>query len=99
MMNNNTPAAAAQMEREQGERFLQLSQRCHQQNWAAVHALAEQILYHKNDPKDFCSNNDLSVFSYTFLQLIIFSAHSLSRIPCKFTKQRSFAVFDEFDQL
>lgn len=39
------------MEREQGERFLQLSQRCHQQNWAAVHALAEQILVHKTEQK------------------------------------------------
>ena len=59
MMNNNTPAAAAaQMEREQGERFLQLSQRCHQQNWAAVHALAEQILYHKNDPNKAAENNN-----------------------------------------
>lgn len=57
-MNNNTPAAAAQMEREQGERFLQLSQRCHQQNWAAVHALAEQILYHKNDPNKAAENNN-----------------------------------------
>ena len=39
------------MEREQGERFVQLSQRCHQQNWAAVHALAEQILLHKNNER------------------------------------------------
>jgi len=56
-MNTNAPAAAAQMEREQGERFLQLSQRCHQQNWAAVHALAEQILYHKNEKKAADNNN------------------------------------------
>lgn len=42
---------SAQEKREQGERFLQLSQRCHEQNWAQVHYLAEQILLHRNDEK------------------------------------------------
>ena len=35
----------------QGERYLQLSQRCHEQNWAVVHALAEQIALHKLPPQ------------------------------------------------
>lgn len=49
----------AQAERLQGERFLQLSQRCHEQNWAQVHALAEQILLHRRKPKeDEAAKND-----------------------------------------
>jgi len=55
---NNTSTAAARMEREQGERFVQLSQRCHQQNWVAVHALAEQIISHKNDQKKAAERNN-----------------------------------------
>jgi hypothetical protein len=54
----NKPTAAARVEREQGERFLQLSQRCHQQNWAAVHALAEQILMHKSEVKTADESNN-----------------------------------------
>ncbi len=42
---------AAQAKREQGERFLQLSQRCHEQSWAKVHVLAQQILMHSSDDK------------------------------------------------
>ncbi|KAK1736621.1 hypothetical protein QTG54_012643 [Skeletonema marinoi] len=57
-MMNNTSTAAARMEREQGERFVQLSQRCHQQNWVAVHALAEQIISHKNDQKKAAESNN-----------------------------------------
>lgn len=41
----------AQAKREQGERFLQLSQRCHEQSWAQVHVLAQQILMHSSDDK------------------------------------------------
>ena len=40
-------AVAAQEVAEQAERFLQLSLKCHEQNWSAVHALAEQIVLHK----------------------------------------------------
>jgi len=43
-------SAQEEAERLQGERFLQLSQRCHEQNWAQVHALAEQIVLHKRQP-------------------------------------------------
>ena len=53
----NKPNATARMEREQGERFVQLSQRCHQQNWAAVHALAEQILMHKREVESADESN------------------------------------------
>eukprot|EP00571_Detonula_confervacea_P016033 CAMPEP_0172307858 /NCGR_PEP_ID=MMETSP1058-20130122/8622_1 /TAXON_ID=83371 /ORGANISM="Detonula confervacea, Strain CCMP 353" /LENGTH=795 /DNA_ID=CAMNT_0013020143 /DNA_START=24 /DNA_END=2408 /DNA_ORIENTATION=+ len=48
---SSTAAAIAQAERLQGERFLQLSQSCHEQNWAQVHALAEQIELHKQQTK------------------------------------------------
>jgi hypothetical protein len=54
----NKPNATARMEREQGERFVQLSQRCHQQNWAAVHALAEQILMHKREVESADESNN-----------------------------------------
>ena len=51
IMNNTSTAdndaEAQEADRLQGERFLQLSQRCHEQNWAQVHALAEQIVLHK----------------------------------------------------
>mmetsp|Transcript_11220 Transcript_11220/g.24333 ORF Transcript_11220/g.24333 Transcript_11220/m.24333 type:complete len:1579 (-) Transcript_11220:120-4856(-) len=40
-------AAAQEAARLQSARFLALSQRCHEQNWAQVHALAEQIVVHK----------------------------------------------------
>jgi len=40
-------AEAAQEVAEQAERYLQLSLKCHEQNWSAVHALAEQIVLHK----------------------------------------------------
>src|SRR5210317_159997 len=42
---------AAQAKRDQGERFLQLSQRCHEQSWAQVHVLAVAILMHSSDDK------------------------------------------------
>ncbi|KAL7540679.1 hypothetical protein ACHAXR_010300 [Thalassiosira sp. AJA248-18] len=48
----------AQAERLQGERFLQLSQRCHEQNWAHVHALAEQIVLHKPPPIEDKADDD-----------------------------------------
>ena len=57
MMQKPT-VASARVEREQGERFLQLSQRCHQQNWAVVHVLAEQILMHKSDEKTADESNN-----------------------------------------
>ena len=47
---SNTEAShseAAQEVAEQAERYLQLSLRCHEQKWSAVHALAEQIVLHK----------------------------------------------------
>eukprot|EP00578_Thalassiosira_sp_NH16_P018102 CAMPEP_0181112604 /NCGR_PEP_ID=MMETSP1071-20121207/19903_1 /TAXON_ID=35127 /ORGANISM="Thalassiosira sp., Strain NH16" /LENGTH=96 /DNA_ID=CAMNT_0023196587 /DNA_START=262 /DNA_END=549 /DNA_ORIENTATION=- len=48
--SNSTSAAQwqANADRLQGERFLQLSARCHEQNWAQVHALAEQIVSHRD---------------------------------------------------
>ena len=45
MMNNVTITAPSKSD--EGERYLQLSLRCHEQNWSAVHALAEQIVLHK----------------------------------------------------
>ena len=45
--NTEEPHSEAQEVAEQAERYLQLSLRCHEQNWSAVHALAEQIALHK----------------------------------------------------
>ncbi|KAL3816180.1 hypothetical protein ACHAXA_007298 [Cyclostephanos tholiformis] len=44
--------ADAQAEHLQEERFLQLSQGCHEQNWAQVHAIAKQILLDRRKPKE-----------------------------------------------